>query len=156
MASNELEHGTQCCFSQFDCGVFVSKFGCYKFIVRPVCGVFTSPLLIPHFTNSLQQWIAVTDTLGSICCSHNAWANLRKRRTDDPRHNSYWDNPFDQVPFSIAATISTLCVVNHHATRGYIAYHVGSAIKELWRNEKDMQKRTHQLFIYFIMTKCTC
>jgi len=55
-----------------------------------------------------------------------------------------------------AATISTLCVVNHHTTRGYIAYHVGSAIKELWRNEKDTQKRTHQLFIYYILTKSTC
>jgi len=56
----------------------------------------------------------------------------------------------------VAATNSTFYVVNHHATRGYIAYHMGSAIKELWRNEKDTQKRTRQLFIYFILTKCTC
>jgi len=46
-------------------------------------------------------------------------------------------------------------VVNYHATRGYIAYHVGSTIKELWRNEKDTQKRTHQLYICFILTKYT-
>jgi len=60
---------------------------------------------------------------------------------------------------TVAATNSTLYVVNRHAKRGYIAYHVWSAIKELWRNEKDMQKRTHylfQLFIYFILIKCTC
>jgi len=57
---------------------------------------------------------------------------------------------------TVTVTISTLCVVNHHATRGYIAYHVGSAIKELWRNEKDTHRRTHQLFIYIILTKCTC
>jgi len=38
-------------------------------------------------------------------------------------------------------------VVNHHATRGYIAYHVGSAIKELWRNEKDTQKRLKKRMI---------
>jgi len=56
--------------------------------------------------------------------------------------------------YTVAATNSTLYVVNHHATRGYIACHVGSAIKELWRNEKDTQKRTHKLFICFILTKC--
>jgi len=41
-----------------------------------------------------------------------------------------------------AATNSTSYAVNHHATRGYIAYHMGSAIKELWRNKKEMQKNT--------------
>ena len=57
---------------------------------------------------------------------------------------------------TVAATNTTLHVVNHHATRGYIAYHVRSAIKELWRNAKDTQKRTYQLFIYFILTKYSC
>jgi len=38
---------------------------------------------------------------------------------------------------AVASANSTLYVVNHHATRGYIAYHVGSTIKELWQNEKD-------------------
>jgi len=57
---------------------------------------------------------------------------------------------------TVAATNSTLYVVNHHATHGYIAYHVESASKALWRNVKATQKRTHQLFIYFILTKSTC
>jgi len=57
---------------------------------------------------------------------------------------------------TVAAPNSMLFVVNHHAAREYIAYHVGFAIKELWRNENDTQKGTHQLFIYFILTKCTC
>jgi len=51
---------------------------------------------------------------------------------------------------TVAATNSTLYVVNHHATRGYIAYHVGSAIKELWRTKRTSKKdHTSYLFISF-------
>jgi len=35
-----------------------------------------------------------SDTLWAICCRHNAaspWANQRKNRTNNPRHNSNWD-----------------------------------------------------------------
>jgi len=82
------------------------------------------------------------------------------QQTADLFRNMFLKGPFGffsmQNPFfqcrkhsTVAATTSVMYVVNHHATRGYIAYHVGSAIKELWRNEKDTQKRTHMLFISF-------
>jgi len=83
------------------------------------------------------------------------WVTYSESRIDDLGITAT-EFPYSSSNTTVAATNSTLYVVNHHATRGYIAYHVGSAIKELWRNEKDMQKRTQQLFIYFIMTKCTC
>ena len=57
---------------------------------------------------------------------------------------------------TVAATNSKLHVVNHPATRGYTAYHVVSAIKQLWRNEKGTLRRSHKLFIYFILTNCPC
>jgi len=49
--------------------------------------------ILPRFTCSRrpQQWIAATDRLGPICCSHStasSWASQRKSGTDDPQHNS--------------------------------------------------------------------
>jgi len=64
-------------------------YSCYEFIVRPICGVIMSPHYFPisQAQDDLQQWIAATNKLGPISCSHNAappWANQRKSRTDDP------------------------------------------------------------------------
>jgi len=44
-------------------------------------------------------------------CSHNytsPWANQKESWTDDPRHNSNINSPFDQVHSSIVATNSSL------------------------------------------------
>jgi len=49
-----------------------------------------------------QQRIAGTDTLRTICCSHNAalhWTNQRKRRTDGLQHNSNWDQRWPESLF---------------------------------------------------------
>jgi len=48
-------------------------YSCYEFIARRIRGVTMSPhyFLIPQAQDDLQQWIAATDTLGAICCSHN-------------------------------------------------------------------------------------
>ena len=66
-----------------------------------------------HHQWDMRYTNAATDTLGAICCKHNAaspWANQINSPTDDPQHNSNCDYAFDQVHCSIAATISTLYV----------------------------------------------
>ena len=55
MSPDRLENGAQCCFSKFDRRLFISKFSCYKFIIRRICGVITSPHLFSHFTSSRQS-----------------------------------------------------------------------------------------------------
>jgi len=73
---------------------------CYEFIDRPIFGV--TDLMSPNYfpisqtKDDLHQWIAAIDTLVPICCRHSAaspCANQRKSRTDDPQHNSNWDQP---------------------------------------------------------------
>ena len=98
-------------------------FGCYHFCLNR----FGLELII-FFLTLLQLSVQFWDyrllqdrrltvdcshqTLGAICCRHNAaspWANQRNSRTDDPQHNSNCDYTFDQVHSSIAAN-STLYV----------------------------------------------
>jgi len=64
--------------------------------------------ILPRFTCSRrpQQWIAATDRLGPICCSHStasSWASQRKSGTDDPQHNSNLILPGPSPGFSSSA-----------------------------------------------------
>ena len=63
----------------------------YKFNVT--CVRITRPHYFPlsQAQDDLQRWIPATETLGAICCSHNAvlpWATTIESRTDDPSRNS--------------------------------------------------------------------
>jgi len=114
-----------------------------KINISEFCGLFSYPTLLRILI---------------LCLCNKQLIFFRNMFLKGPLGFFSMHNPFFQCRkhSTVVATISTLCVVNHHATSGYIAYHVGSAIKELWRNEKDTQERTHQLFLYFILTKSTC
>ena len=80
----------------------------------PITVTFGS-VLGPQVTVELQvnSWLQSPTRLGAICCRHNAPSsrvNQRKSRTNNTQPHSSWDQTFDQVRSSIAATISTLYV----------------------------------------------
>ena len=86
---------------------------------------YTWWITTPHYfplsqaQDDLQRGIPVTNTLGAICCSHNAaspWATWIDGRTHDPGRNNNRASPLDLEDSTIATTHSTLYVANHHAT----------------------------------------